>query len=271
MSELIQPETSNTNQTITPATTQDPADTTTNTTTVTTQNQNTNQNVDIQNTNTQPTDTTNNTNVVTSSSTGSGVVNANANVDSNTTTTVTTNSATGNTNQNVTTLSLNTVGQQVNISSPTWDVFLIGFFLVGALLYGLTLGKDRIIAIIVSIYIALAVVHALPDFVFNVVLNQNYTLQITAFIGVFIVLFFMLSRQAMLNAVSDNNGKWWQVILFSFLHVGLLISVTMSFLPPIMLAKFSGFTLWLFTDQWSQFGWIITPVIAMIFFNKNKE
>lgn len=170
------------------------------------------------------------------------------------------------------TLALDEALAKVNLDNPSWDLFLIGFFVVGALLYGLSLGKDRIISIMVSIYMALAVVAALPDFVLNIKVNESYTLQITAFLSVFIILFFLLSRQAVLNALSPNNeGKWWQTLIFSILHVGLLISVTMSFLPELMLSKFSPLTQYLFTNEWTAFGWIAAPIVAMIVVGRSRE
>ncbi|MBI2416287.1 MAG: hypothetical protein HYV33_06570 [Candidatus Kerfeldbacteria bacterium] len=170
------------------------------------------------------------------------------------------------------TYSLDQAFNQVNIGNPTWDLFLVGFFVVGALLYGLSLGKDRIIAIMVSIYMALAVVAALPEFVLNIKVNDSYTVQITAFFSVFVVLFFLLSRQAVLNALSpDGHGKWWQVLLFSVLHVGLLVSVTMSFLPPNLLAKFSPLSQMIFTQEWTKFSWIMAPIIAMMLVGRNRD
>ena len=34
---------------------------------------------------------------------------------------------------------------QLDFATPTWDVFLLMFFAIGSLLYGLTLGRDRIV------------------------------------------------------------------------------------------------------------------------------
>lgn len=162
--------------------------------------------------------------------------------------------------------------QKVNLSNPTWDLFLIGFFVVGALLYGLSLGKDRIISIMVSIYMALAVVAALPDFVLNIKVNESYTVQITAFLSVFIVLFFLLSRQAVLNSLAPSGeGKWWQTLIFSVLHVGLLVSVTLSFMPIQILSRFSPLTQYLFTNEWTKFGWIAAPIVAMMMVGRNRE
>lgn len=160
----------------------------------------------------------------------------------------------------------------IDWANPSWDLFLIAFFVIGSLLYGISLGKDRIIAILVSIYMALAVVHALPDFVLDVKLNENFTLQITAFLSVFVILFFLLSRSAILNSIdTSQQGRWWQVIIFSILHVGLLVSVSMSFMPEVFVDKFAEITKFAFTNEWTQFGWILAPIAAMVVFGRRDE
>ncbi len=180
--------------------------------------------------------------------------------------------AASNTNSSTSQLNIDQTLKSLNMGNPSWDLFLVGFFVVGALLYGLSLGKDRIIAIMVSIYMALAVVAALPEFVLNIKVNDSYTVQITAFISVFIILFFLLSRQAVLNALAPNGeGKWWQTLVFSVLHVGLLVSVTLSFMPDNVLHKFSALTQYVFTNEWTNFGWIAAPIVAMILIGRNRE
>lgn len=161
---------------------------------------------------------------------------------------------------------------QLDWNNPSWDLFLVLFFIVGALLYGLSLGKDRIIAIMVSIYMAVAIIQVLPEFVLNFTFDQNITIEMTAFIALFAILFFALSRSALLNAMSmKSQGSWWQVIVFSFLHVGLLVSVVMSFLPVDVLGHFSQQTQDIFLTEWARFGWMIAPVVAMLLLGGKDE
>jgi hypothetical protein len=161
----------------------------------------------------------------------------------------------------------------MDFKNPSWDVFIILFFVVASFLYGLSLGRDRIIIILVSIYMSLAVVQALPDFVLKITLNQQVAFQITAFISLFVVLFFLVSRSALmrtLGASASNDGTWLQTIVFSILHVGLLISITMSFLPLELLQNVAPLTQHIFTGQWEKFAWIAAPMIAMIVFGSRK-
>lgn len=163
--------------------------------------------------------------------------------------------------------------QYVNFQNPTWDTFLFIFFLIAAFLYGMSLGRDRIIVILLSIYMSLAVVEALPDFVLNITINQNFAFQVTAFISLFVVLFFLFSRSAILNTLGEgrSRGGFIEVIIFSFLHVGLLISIAMGFMPPEFLAKFSPTTITIFTQEWARFLWIAAPIAAMIILGKREE
>ncbi|MBI3956925.1 MAG: hypothetical protein HY340_02950 [Candidatus Kerfeldbacteria bacterium] len=153
--------------------------------------------------------------------------------------------------------------QTIDWTKPTWDLFIVLFFVVGAFLYGMSLGRDRIAVIMVAIYMALAVMKSAPD---RIVVNDQFAIQISAFLGVFILLFFLLSRSALLRTIAtvDSRGSWWQVFVFSVLHVGLLISVTLSFLPESAVERFTPFTRQVFTGEIGGFAWVVAPILFMM-------
>jgi hypothetical protein len=157
----------------------------------------------------------------------------------------------------------------IDWSKPTWDLFIVLFFVVAAFLYGLSLGRDRVIVILISVYMALAVVNAAPfigNYSADIGINQFFGFRISTFVAVFVALFFLMSRSALLSTVasSDTRGSWWQVLLFSFLHVGLLISITLSFLPPSASAHLAPLTQKIFVQDVGRFIWIIAPILAMM-------
>ncbi len=156
----------------------------------------------------------------------------------------------------------------VNWAQPSWDLFIVLFFIIAGFLYGLSLGRDRVIVILVSIYMALAVVNTAPfigNFQANVGLSNIFVFRISAFVAVFIALFLLLARSALLQTIanSDTKGSWWQVMLFSFLHVGLLISIVLSFLPPEASGRLAPLTQRIFTSETGRFLWIVGPIFAM--------
>jgi hypothetical protein len=161
----------------------------------------------------------------------------------------------------------------VNWMNPSWDLFIILFFVVASLIYGVSLGKDRIIVILVSIYMSLAIVNQIPfltGFDANVSVNDSFALRVTVFLGVFILLFFFLSHSALIKTIGHNNrqGSLFQVMIFSFLHVGLLISVTMSFFPSDLANVLSPLTQTLFISDIAKAVWVILPVLAMAAFGR---
>ncbi|MDP6571250.1 MAG: hypothetical protein QF747_00155 [Patescibacteria group bacterium] len=173
--------------------------------------------------------------------------------------------------------SINTAISGFNFQNPTWDLFIILFFVVSAFVYGLTLGRDRIILILIAVYMSLAIIGAAP-FVDELVIadfgeNNAFVSNIIIFLITFVALFFLLSRSALLRALarSDAPGAWWQIIVFSLLHVGLLISITLSFIPEEHYGQLSSFTRDWFVGAQAEFFWVIAPIAALALVSGEKD
>lgn len=157
----------------------------------------------------------------------------------------------------------------VNWATPTRDIFIIIFFVVAVFLYGLSLGRDRVLVVLVSIYMALAVVANAP---FLTSLPGNFAVKAGTFLGVFLLLFFLISRTALTRIFGNlAAGRLWQVLLFSVLQVGLLISVTLSFLPAEATAHLHPLTVRVFVSEMGRFTWIAAPIVAMVFFSGERN
>ncbi len=166
--------------------------------------------------------------------------------------------------------------EHVDWTRPTWDLFIILFFIVAAFLYGLSLGRDRIIVILVGIYVSLAIVEHAPlvnnegfQNMINNLVGQFFVFQISAFLVLFIILFFIITRSALLKTIasSDSPGPWWQVLIYSILHVGLIVSIILSYIPKESLdSVLAPLTLNVFTTDLAQNVWIIGPIVAMFIF-----
>ncbi len=165
----------------------------------------------------------------------------------------------------------------VDWSRPSWDIFIILFFLVGGLLYGLSLGRDRLVVIMMSIYISLAIVDYAP-FINQTISTsfklsgQTINVKLVAFVGLLLLVFFVLSRSALAKTLQlSNDSPFWQTIIFSILHIGLILSVILSLLPPVGQEQLSEFTRQIFIGEWQRFGWIAAPLAAMILFGRGRK
>jgi hypothetical protein len=166
--------------------------------------------------------------------------------------------------------------QNVNWIDPSWDLFIVMFFVVASFIYGISLGRDRIIVILMAIYMSLAIVNYIPflsGFETHVSVNDTFALRVSVFLGVFILLFFFLSHSALMKAFGSRGaqGGIVQVMLFSFLHVGLLISVTLSFFPTDLADVLSPLTRSLFISDTAKAIWVTLPVVVMAIFGRAER
>lgn len=164
----------------------------------------------------------------------------------------------------------------ISWSHPTWDLFVVAFFVLGAFVYGFSLGRDRIIMIMVAVYMALVAVTNLPfvpHFGAQIALDNGFVIKLSTFLGLFAVLFFMLTRSALNHALSGNGalGSWWHVLLLSFMQIGMLISVVMNFLPLAWLDKFTPFIQTVFVSAWGKFFWVVLPIIGLLLVGISNE
>jgi hypothetical protein len=172
--------------------------------------------------------------------------------------------------------SVNSLFASLNWQTPSWDLFIILFFVLSALIYGMSLGRQRIIVILISIYMSLAVANYAPvleNFLKDRGVGDFFLFKVTTFLGAFLFLFFFLSRSALLKTFGGGNhdGSWWQVMIFSILQIGLLISVTLSYLPANVTASLSDLTKQIFINDTAKFLWIIAPILAMIIIRAPKR
>lgn len=161
----------------------------------------------------------------------------------------------------------------INWSHPTWDMFIFIFFIAAVFVYGFSLGRDRVVVILTSAYMALAVVNAAPylqTIQKQLGIDKMFAIQLITFIVLFLVIFILMSRSGLVGS-GNTQGAWWQVILFSFLQVGLLISIILSFLPGGSAGNLSPFTRQMFTTDVARFVWIVAPILAMLLVKGKKK
>ncbi len=164
----------------------------------------------------------------------------------------------------------------INWAAPTWDLFIVIFFIITVFLYGMSLGRDRIIVILVAIYMSLAVVSNAPLLnIFgdaDIQVGNYFAFKVTTFLGLFVLLFFLLSRSALTRTFGKlHSGSWWQVLVFSVFHVGLLVSITLSFLPGEAVGHLAPLTRQLFASETSKFLWILAPIAAMVLLRSDDK
>jgi predicted neutral ceramidase superfamily lipid hydrolase len=160
-----------------------------------------------------------------------------------------------------------------NPSNPTWDLFIILFFVVAAFLYGLTLGRARVVVQIVSSYMTMAVLSAAP-FLTSVETKTpfNHTVfYLVAFLVIFVALFLLLSKSAFHQHLSEGRGGWLDVLILSIVQIGLVTTIVLGSMSENAVGHLSSITRRVFTGQPATFVWIILPIAALIFIKGKKD
>ncbi len=163
-----------------------------------------------------------------------------------------------------------------NISwfTPTWDLFVILSLIVAAFLLGLTMGRNKIIILLISIYIAIAVISFFPfgDIFKTPKTDENFVYPIAAFIGIVFIFFILLSNSALKKALRATGDKSvFLILLFSLFYIGLILSVVLSFFPKDLVKTFNPITRKVFMAEISRFLWAIIPVLGMAILRKRKR
>lgn len=160
---------------------------------------------------------------------------------------------------------------RVNLEEPTWDLFILLFFVLAVLLYGFSMGKSRLVVNMVAIYVAMVIAQAVERLrVVTVYMpaHKLFMTQIAVFLIAFVGLYYLLGRKSPLERVvrSARKEKLLHIVAYSIAHVGLIVTVILSFIPESIDVHFSSATQIMFLHDYAYIGWIVLPVILMIIF-----
>lgn len=151
------------------------------------------------------------------------------------------------------------------LSNPTWDVIAVLFFVAVGFFYGISVGKDRLVAVLFALYSSKLLFDNFEFIDFFV--EGRPALDIFLFRAfAFVILAALLSFLFVKTIFRDRRQAtkaWWQVFLLSFLEVGLFISIVFTLLPNLGLFEFSPLVQLLFASPDAFFWWLALPLPAL--------
>jgi hypothetical protein len=162
----------------------------------------------------------------------------------------------------------------IDWNTLSWDLFVLIIFAVGILIYCFFLGRDRVFVILISSYISLALLSKAPLVfeTFNIQIENSFINSTAIFIGCIVILFFILSHSAF-TSVFDRSpiGTLLQTTTISFLQIGFVISVIISFLSPEETNALSLFIRSIFVEGQAQSFWLLAPLISLLLFSGKRR
>lgn len=146
-----------------------------------------------------------------------------------------------------------------------WDLYLLLALIIGGLIYGFVVGRDRAVTVLLATYIALAVVTNAPILgrLSSAFGAANPTIQLIWFGVMFAAVFGVLWWSQLLRSMARERGAWWEIVIFSILQVGLTVSAGLYLLPAENLNALSPAFRELFTGEIGRSLWIIAPIVFL--------
>lgn len=158
------------------------------------------------------------------------------------------------------------------LSNPTWDILLLLFFFAAVFVYGLMVGRNRIIVLLFASYPAALIneyVKYPGNFLENLNVSQMIFLKSFTFFILSLLIFLILKKSGFSR--KELNKKTGQVLFLSFLNVGLWANIVFGYALAISaeVIKLAPLTRLLFGSTPSHIIWLVLPILILFWLEKN--
>ncbi len=148
------------------------------------------------------------------------------------------------------------------------DLSLLLFFVGLSIAFGFIFGRWKLVNILIDVYIAVAFLSVLPK---ELLAFSPYA-KTGAFLG---LLFFLSTVDGRLFDVHITNAGtdfFWRLLVMSILVTGMLVSVTLAFLPKTAtLSYISPVAYSYFASPFALIFWMTIPLLLLLFINNRLK
>lgn len=144
------------------------------------------------------------------------------------------------------------------------DLSLLAVVLLISFIFGMFIGRYKLITILINIYVSLAILAAVPE---GYLLDYAYRLGF--FFASLIILTLVSKRLFEIYISGSGSGLLWRVFIMSFLEVVFLISIALYIMPPsVALGYVSRAAYTYLASPTAHFIWMIIPLAFIFFIHK---
>ncbi len=161
-----------------------------------------------------------------------------------------------------------------------WDIFIGLILLLAVLAYGLFLGRNRMVVLLLSSYFSLLIVRVLPWERLaqlkwlGIGQEPSSSLKILVFSGIILIFYFLIPRSILsstLRIKKRGGAAWWQLFLLSIVQVGFLAMAMLSFLSPENINELDGLVKKIFIGSGASFIWTTFPILVLVLMRRKKK
>lgn len=146
----------------------------------------------------------------------------------------------------------------------TQDVSLLIVVALVSFVFGMFIGRYKLITILINIYVSFAVMMVVPEQYL-----ADYLYQLIFFLAGVIILTLVSKRLFEIYISGSGSGFLWRVFAMSFLEVIFLISIILSIIPKkVALSYVSPTAFEYLASPNASLFWMIAPMAFMFFIHK---
>ena len=146
----------------------------------------------------------------------------------------------------------------------TLDLTLLLVIVLISFLFGMFIGRYRLITVLINIYVSIAIINAV-----SVKLLPDYSNRLLLFLGSILVLTILGKKMFELPISGGGKGFLWRVFAMSFLEIMLVLSTVLTIVPKkVALEYISPNAYDYLALNNAPLFWMLLPLIFMFLINK---
>lgn len=162
-------------------------------------------------------------------------------------------------------MNLNVLLTKIGVSQDlTQDITLALVVMLVIFVFGMFIGRYKLITILINIYVSFAITSVVPAKYFT-----DYTFKLIFFLAGVVILTIVSKRLFEIYFSGSGSGFLWRVFVMSFLEVMFLISVVLSSIPKkVALGYISLSAYGYFTSDIMRLFWMVVPLVFLVMIHK---
>lgn len=154
--------------------------------------------------------------------------------------------------------------------NPRQLFILLGIVLLA--LYGISVGKTRILISVLAIFVGYTLTQLFPyrDFLNKFLPESSYGLSVGSFLLFSFLVFLALSHSSIRARLSHSELALWQLFIVSILQIGLLVAMVISFFPETTARQYLGIFYEFFGTAQVLFFWALASIIVIPFLKARR-
>ncbi len=157
---------------------------------------------------------------------------------------------------------------QIGISPKiAQDVMLVLFVAFVSFVYGMLVGRYRLIPALINIYVSFAIVSVVPEKIFT-----DYSMKLILFFVLWAVLTIFSRKFFDVHFYGSGTNFLWKVFSMSFLQGMLILSVAFSFVPTKIALTYISLNAYKYlAEGWAPLIWMVIPLICLFFIHRRNS